>query len=256
MTASGASGSPKSISVSLQIRSASDILVIIPDTSAGSGTDINIPVRISDVTGKEIYAFGMKFTFDSHVLEATGATSSGAISSSWGAPTVNADNGELIIAMAGSSPLSGSGELLFLIFHVRGSAGSNTTIHFSEMVFNEGSPDVWTVDGNFLVDNTDNVNIETDRIKEFWLSQNFPNPFNPSTTLSYKLPRRLEVKLEIYDVIGRRIRSLINCKQCAGSYQIHWDGLNDFGKRVPSGLYFYRLRACEFNQIKKMILSK
>jgi hypothetical protein len=81
----------------------------------------------------------------------------------------------------------------------------------------------------------------------FSLSQNYPNPFNPSTTITFDLPgeadNRQHVNLTIYDLRGRRVRELINTDLETGSHKIHWDGRNDQGESVPSGIYIYRLKA-------------
>jgi hypothetical protein len=88
------------------------------------------------------------------------------------------------------------------------------------------------------------------------LYQNVPNPFNPATLIRYELGERAEVTLVVYDVAGRRVRSLVSARQARGVYMIDWNGTNDQGARVSSGLYFYRLQAGAFVQTCKMILLK
>jgi len=78
-------------------------------------------------------------------------------------------------------------------------------------------------------------------ISGFDLKQNFPNPFNPSTTIKYTLPERSFVKLEIYDISGRFIKSLVNTYQSSGDYAINWNGKDQSEKNVSSGIYFYVL---------------
>ena len=92
--------------------------------------------------------------------------------------------------------------------------------------------------------------------RSFELAQNHPNPFNPSTTINYALPQQVAVKLEIFDLMGRRVRKLVNQTQPAGRYAIAWDGRNEQGQQAASGVYFYRLRAGEFVQTKKLTLVK
>jgi len=77
----------------------------------------------------------------------------------------------------------------------------------------------------------------------FALAQNHPNPFNPSTAIKYELPQQVEVKLEIFDMIGRHVRTLVNQAQPAGRYAITWDGRNELGQQIASGVYIYQLRA-------------
>jgi hypothetical protein len=86
---------------------------------------------------------------------------------------------------------------------------------------------------------------------KFSLSQNYPNPFNPSTIINYQLPIGSDVKLVVYDVMGREIKTLVNEKQNVGSYQVEFDGSN-----LASGVYFYKLQAESYTQVKKMNLIK
>ncbi|MEE9269160.1 MAG: FlgD immunoglobulin-like domain containing protein [Candidatus Krumholzibacteria bacterium] len=88
----------------------------------------------------------------------------------------------------------------------------------------------------------------------FRLFQNHPNPFNPSTTISYDVPLRTRVTLRIFDVSGGLIRTLVNGAQPAGRRSVTWDGRDNSGRRVASGIYFYRLHANGFSGTRKMVL--
>ena len=92
--------------------------------------------------------------------------------------------------------------------------------------------------------------------EEFVLEQNYPNPFNPSTTISYQLPTAENVILVIYDLNGRLVRELLNASREAGSYTVQWDGRNQTGQTVATGLYIYQIRAGQFNQTRKMLFMK
>jgi len=95
---------------------------------------------------------------------------------------------------------------------------------------------------------------------EFALSQNYPNPFNPVTTIEYQLPFDSKVKIEIYNILGQRVKTLIDRRDPAGKYKITWDGRNDYGSRIASGLYIYRIQAVSNNKTyitaRKMILIR
>ncbi len=95
-------------------------------------------------------------------------------------------------------------------------------------------------------------------IREASLSQNYPNPFNPTTTINYLVPDgvREQVSLIIYDVRGAKVRTLVSEAQVAGRYAVKWNGLNDNGNRVGSGMYFYRFQAGKFTQTRKMLMLK
>lgn len=88
------------------------------------------------------------------------------------------------------------------------------------------------------------------------LSQNYPNPFNPVTTISYGLPEDGFVQIGIYDVTGKQVRTLVAEYQFAGTYSVTWQGENDQGLMLPSGIYFYRMNAGEFQQMHKLVLLK
>lgn len=90
----------------------------------------------------------------------------------------------------------------------------------------------------------------------FELSQNFPNPFNPSTKIDYTLARKSHVELEVYNVLGQRVKTLVDDVREAGVWRVTWDGDNDFGTQVASGMYFYKLTAGDFVQTRKMVLLK
>ncbi len=79
--------------------------------------------------------------------------------------------------------------------------------------------------------------------RAFALHPNSPNPFNPSTTIAYDLPQAVEVKLQIFDMLGRQVRTLVNQTQQAGRYAITWDGRNEQGQQMASGTFIYRLQA-------------
>ena len=91
---------------------------------------------------------------------------------------------------------------------------------------------------------------------EFALGKNYPNPFNPSTRIDYSIGERGLVTLEVFDILGRQVRTLVNEVQAAGSYQIVWDGRTADSKPVTSGVYLYRLRSGSFAKTERMVLLK
>jgi sugar lactone lactonase YvrE len=91
----------------------------------------------------------------------------------------------------------------------------------------------------------------------FTLSQNYPNPFNPSTKFSYSLPNASDVKIVIYDVFGREVKTLVNdINKAAGTYNVTWNGKDNNNRQAVSGVYFYNMQAAGFNKTMKMILMK
>ena len=92
--------------------------------------------------------------------------------------------------------------------------------------------------------------------KEFAVGQNYPNPFNGRTIIKYQLSGRSQVRLAIFDLLGRQIRTLIDEDKPGGVYSVTWDGEDGNGKHVSSGLYFYRLSSGSIEITKKMLLMK
>jgi hypothetical protein len=86
-------------------------------------------------------------------------------------------------------------------------------------------------------------NVTSEQPSEFCLEQNFPNPFNPSTTIAYSLPEKSSVEVMIYDLLGREIKSFMFNAQSAGYQRVAWNGTNNFGNIVSSGIYIYRVTA-------------
>ncbi len=91
---------------------------------------------------------------------------------------------------------------------------------------------------------------------QFGLSQNYPNPFNPTTKIQYQLPQNSKVSLVIYDMLGQKVKTLVNSENEAGYYTIEWNGIGDNGTYVTSGLYIYRLEAGSYVATKKMNFVK
>jgi Dockerin type I domain/FlgD Ig-like domain len=91
---------------------------------------------------------------------------------------------------------------------------------------------------------------------KFSLSQNFPNPFNPSTKIGYSLPNACDVSLDIFNILGQEVATIVDNHQDAGIYTVTWDSRNNEGRPVSSGVYFYKLTAGDMVQIKKMVLMK
>jgi len=90
----------------------------------------------------------------------------------------------------------------------------------------------------------------------FQLRQNYPNPFNARTVISYQLPQPGTTELSIYNTAGQLVRCLVAAAQPAGSHQAIWDGVDDGGKAVGTGVYLYRLQAGEKRQTRRLLLLR
>ncbi len=117
---------------------------------------------------------------------------------------------------------------------------------------------------NIAVDTTVSQNIQTSigdnsnntLPDKFELAQNYPNPFNPSTSISFALPTKSNVEIMIYNALGQSVKRLVNQELSAGIHSVSWDGKNDNGKAVSSGMYLYKIIANDFVSSKKMLLLK
>jgi hypothetical protein len=129
----------------------------------------------------------------------------------------------------------------YLALHIADDCPAGTPIHFN-VAIKSGGIAYWQEEVVLL----GYVGIEDDNPlipTEFVLKQNWPNPFNPSTTISYDLPAASDVTLAVYDITGRTITTLKDTHQPAGNYAIQWDGTDDSGNPVSTGVYFCRMQA-------------
>ncbi len=151
------------------------------------------------------------------------------------------ENGLLKIAMAGTTPLT-TGSVAFV----------NLSLNDKEASVNiQGS----TILNDQIAGALNAVKIR-EIPSEFSLSQNYPNPFNPITSIKYAISENARVNLVVYNILGQAVKTLVNAEQESGYYTVRWDGTNDFGGKVSSGIYIYRISAGKFTSTVKMNLLK
>jgi hypothetical protein len=92
--------------------------------------------------------------------------------------------------------------------------------------------------------------------ENYFLGQNYPNPFNPSTIIRFGLPKSSHVSIKIYNILAKEVRELVNSDIDAGKKSVLWNGKDNSGSLLSSGIYIYELRAGDFRDSKKMILLK
>ena len=119
---------------------------------------------------------------------------------------------------------------------------SNRMIYFENQLFN-----MYPVDQSLIISENNSVQ----KPNNFILHQNYPNPFNPKTIISYELPSSNDVQLNIYNLVGQKIATLVSEKQEPGKYQVEWNAIG-----LSSGIYYYYLKSGEYQEVKKMILVK
>jgi len=134
------------------------------------------------------------------------------------------------------------------------SAGDIVVLRFR--MYTDGAVTAWGWAIDNVIVSTDYVTAVGDLPAAMALDQNYPNPFNPKTTIAFNLDRTGPVKLQVFDVSGRLVRTLVNETRAAGPYRVDWDGKDNAGRAAAAGLYMYRLAAGDFVQQKKMTLLK
>jgi hypothetical protein len=163
---------------------------------------------------------------------------------------VNLD-GSFILA---NQPLSGLGESAR---EMHPAVALSESYYYSAWIDNRNSAEGYDV--FFANDQFTATAVEDDAVilpDRFELEQNFPNPFNPETVISFTLEKAEQIKLTVYNTLGQRVRTLVDEWQAAGSRQVRWNGETDDGAAVASGVYLYRLETAEAVQTRKMTLVK
>jgi hypothetical protein len=169
-------------------------------------------------------------------------------------PTATGDNEIIFQYNLVTSPYSTSvgicspdrAEGMQYVFNSDYTPGAATLINGRAIKFTTGSEYITGIDNN----GDDNLPAK------FNLAQNYPNPFNPTTNICYQLPTDSNVRLEIFDILGRKVRTLVDEYQPAGNWTVGWNSKDANGQSISAGLYFYKLTAGDNQQIKKMILLK
>ncbi|SYZ72035.1 hypothetical protein TRIP_C20150 [Candidatus Zixiibacteriota bacterium] len=98
--------------------------------------------------------------------------------------------------------------------------------------------------------------VETAIPDEFAFDQNFPNPFNPTTTFRFSLPVRASVKLEVFNILGQKVATIADQTYEAGTYDINWDGVSSEGFPITSGVYFAKFTSKDFSSTRKVVVVK
>jgi hypothetical protein len=227
------------------------------NTQISQGETIEIPVNIDLWSLPELLgSFTATLQWDGKVLQFSGFT--GGRSVGFENPVVNtaeAADGILIFANANPSGAEKLVNVLNVSFRVVGESGSSSSVF---LYFTAMSAAKTYLNLLPLLDSQDENEfrlVVVDKPADYSL-ESFPNPFNPITVIRYNLPEPVEVNIAIYNVLGQRVRALVNKKQLAGSYTAEWDGTNEQGQMLSSGLYFLRMQAGKFAAEGKLLFLK
>jgi len=213
------------------------------------GEEVVVNVDMADFV--QMKGYGLSVAFDAEQVEFVRATTINSLlgEGEFAAPrTIAQADGKVEIAAYGD--MVTEGELgLSLVFRTKTQI-ENTEIEVTGSQVSDGSL------GVNAVALPAPVQIQT-RPEAFALANNYPNPFNPATTIKYALPEASQVRLEVFNTVGQVVRTMVDAHQNAGRYVVQWDATNDNGVNLSSGIYFYRLQVeGNYLEVKKMLLLK
>ena len=217
-----------------------------------------LTVRVAITGGETLAGYQFKVEFDPNVLRYVTATNADYLpSETFAMPLPKANSVTMVAAALKGTPLStGDGTLATLTFEVL--ALGPCGVHLTEVILSDATATALAVRWS---DTRLDSALETLPATQTSLFDNYPNPFNPETWIPYDLSTPADVTLTIYGANGRLVRTLRLGHQPPGQYHrkgraAYWDGRNDFGERVASGLYFYTLTAGAFSATGKMLILK
>ncbi len=212
------------------------------------GEEFVVNVRLADFVA--VKGYGLQVAYDADQLTFVEARTDQPLGgSAFATPQVLADQAGVVTVAAHGDVVSDGELMLRLVFR------PTTEIEHTTLEITDSQTYDRALGFNRLALPAP-ISVQT-RPAVFSLAANYPNPFNPQTTIQYALPQAADVALTVYNVLGQPIRTLVAEHQAAGRYAVEWDATNDRGQSVSSGMYFYRLQAGgDFLDIKKMLLLK
>ncbi len=236
-------GAGKRVPLQAGLNEAARLYLDAPTALPSVGEEFVLDVRLADFVA--VRGYGLQIAYDADKLAFVRALPQDR---AWAASQVLAEAGVLTVVAHGETVADG--ELgLRLVFRPTTEIASTTLEITDNQTYDRAL-------GFNRLALPAPVALQT-RPAVFSLADNYPNPFNPTTTLQYALPQVADVALTVYNVLGQPVRTLVAERQAAGRYAVEWDATNDQGHRLSAGMYFYRLQAGgDFREVKKMLLLK
>ena len=218
--------------------------------------ELAVDIRLSDVTN--LKGYGVQVNYDPATVQFVDASANGETflnsgdreAELFGILSHDAEKGEVFVtgAITQGKTVSGEGTLATLKFRLIGSDPQSALIEIAQGLL---------IDGKLNPSAAQNLGQRFALLPtEYALEHNFPNPFNPETTIRYAVPDAGKVTLVIYSVLGQEIARLVDSDLLPGFYTVRWDGKDAMGRGVASGIYLYRMQAGDFTNAHKMLLLK
>ncbi len=241
------SGAGKRVPLRAGLNEAARLYLDAPTALPSVGEEFGVNVRLADFVA--VKGYGLQIAYDADQLTFVEAQTDQPLGgSAFATPQVLAEAGVLTVAAHGD--VVADGEVILRLVFRPATEIAHTTLEITDNR-------TWDQALGFnRLALPAPISVQT-RPAVFSLAANYPNPFNPQTTIQYALPQAADVGLTVYNVLGQPVRTLVAEHQSAGHYAVEWDATNDSGQSVSSGMYFYRLQAGgDFLDIKKMLLLK
>ena len=245
----------KSLIPPLGVNESAELSLRLGSDRVVAGENMFVDVSLANV--QALMGYGFVLHYDAEIfefVEAVPAVEDLLMSSGGETPLLKGWSPEagqvhVMNSIVNGSEVSGDGDIVRLVFRVLRNFEDNARFEIAEGLVFDPSQLRNPLAGGVL-------DIQTTPT-EFALLQNFPNPFNPETTIGYELAESADVTLQIYNVVGQVVRTLMASEsQSVGRYQVRWDGMDDRGMPVSSGIYFYQISAGKFQDVRKLMLLK
>lgn len=233
---------------------AADLQVSLPTVTGPPGATVFVPITVSPSAGGfGVVAVDFVLPLNASVLSASASRPDGFLQT-WGPPFVSATASQLAAAAAGVTAVSGEATLLnTLELTIRADAviGTDLPLVFSRVRFNEGTPSVQLVPG--LLQVRANVAVGNEDERGLSLRVVGAQPARGAVRLAFQLPRAGRAELALHDVLGRRVRTLRSGPAEAGVHELGWDGRDDAGRPLPSGLLLARLTSESGTRVVRVV---
>ena len=162
----------------------------------------------------------------------------------------------IIISMQGTCLPNGNGAVAKISFTTEKPNEISSASFANVMITNKNADSLGVAINNLDWSNKSVFIANNNESKSFAFGQNFPNPFNPTTKITYRLNKPAQVRLSVYDITGREVNRLVDRYQSVGDYNISWNSNDDNGQKMASGMYFARLNVDNENVSRKMVMTK